>query len=93
MPGRTREVIRSDADVACPLCAKTREREVVDEDDLAAVIADAFLRSPGHTLIVPKRHGADWFDLIRDEQCGIVTLAGRVHVRWILPVRAAYWEL
>ena len=71
----------SDAGAACPLCARVLERDLVDEGDLAAAIADAFPLSPGHTLVVPKRHVADWFALTLDEQCGIVALASRVHDR------------
>jgi diadenosine tetraphosphate (Ap4A) HIT family hydrolase len=39
----------------CPFCSLPPER-IVAEDPLVYVIRDAFPASPGHTLIIPKRH-------------------------------------
>ena len=83
----------SDAGAACPLCARIVEREIVEEVDLAAATADAFPLSPGHTLVVPKRHVADWFGLTRDEQCAILALAGRVHDRLAATHAPDGWNL
>ena len=66
---------------ACPLCAAIARTPSLDEVDLAVAIPDAFPVSPGHALILPRRHVADWFDLESDEQAAIVALAGRIRGR------------
>ena len=50
----------------CPFCQFAAER-VVAQSALTLTIRDAFPVSPGHTLIVPKRHFADLFDATSDE--------------------------
>lgn len=43
------------------------DREIVAEDDLCYAIRDAFAVTPGHTLVIPRRHVADYFDLYQPE--------------------------
>ena len=50
----------------CPFCSLPQER-IVDQNDLAIVIRDGFPVSPGHTLIIPKRHVGSYFELTTDE--------------------------
>jgi diadenosine tetraphosphate (Ap4A) HIT family hydrolase len=38
-------------------------REILVEDEHAVAFFDAFPVNPGHVLIVPKKHVADYFDL------------------------------
>ncbi|MBK8690983.1 MAG: DEAD/DEAH box helicase family protein [Deltaproteobacteria bacterium] len=45
---------------------------------LAFAIRDGFPVSPGHTLIVPRRLVATWFDASREEQLAILDLADEV---------------
>ena len=59
-----------DADLDCPFCTLPSDR-VVAEDDLVAVIRDAYPVSNGHTLIIPKRHVANGFDLFQMEWSAI----------------------
>ena len=40
----------------------------------ALAIHDSFPLSPGHTLILPKRHVASFFELHRDEQTAMLDL-------------------
>ena len=49
---------------------------------LAFAIRNRFPVSPGHTLIVPHRHVAQWWDATRDEQSAILDLVD--HVRHLL---------
>ena len=49
--------------------------------DLAVAIPDAFPVSPGHTLIVSRRHVAGWFELSEAEQAAVLALAGLVRAR------------
>lgn len=46
----------------------------VAENELAFAIRDAFPVSPGHTLVVPKRAVATWFDASADEQRALMEL-------------------
>src|SRR5713226_2668276 len=58
----------------CPFCCIPAER-VIDGNELAFVVADAFPVSPGHTLIIPRRHMTDFFDLTDAEVVALHTLA------------------
>lgn len=42
--------------------------EILAETANALVILDSFPVNPGHTLIIPRRHVASYFDLHADEQ-------------------------
>jgi diadenosine tetraphosphate (Ap4A) HIT family hydrolase len=53
--------------MACPFCTLPAER-IVTSDEYALVIRDAFPISPGHTLIVPKRHVRSFFEIERRER-------------------------
>jgi diadenosine tetraphosphate (Ap4A) HIT family hydrolase len=48
-------------DPACPFCNPAPDR-VFHTSELVLALWDAFPVSPGHALIVPKRHVASWFD-------------------------------
>ena len=62
---------------ACPFCDLPPER-IVAENALALATPDAFPASPGHTLVVPRRHVASWFDATPAEQEAILALVARV---------------
>ena len=53
-------------------------KDWVASNDLAFALRDRFPVSPGHTLIVPKRHVPTWFDATRDEQRALMDLVGVV---------------
>ncbi len=50
----------------CIFCNLASER-IIAENELCFAIRDGFPVSEGHTLIIPKRHVADYFDLTSDE--------------------------
>jgi superfamily II DNA or RNA helicase/HKD family nuclease/diadenosine tetraphosphate (Ap4A) HIT family hydrolase len=52
---------------SCPFCDPDPDR-VFYKGKLVAAIWDGFPVSPGHALLVPKRHVATWFDATREEQ-------------------------
>lgn len=54
-------------EIDCPFCTLPKER-VVAEDKLILVIRDGFPISPGHTLIIPRRHVSSFFDLNEEER-------------------------
>jgi ATP adenylyltransferase len=47
----------------CPFCQPSAEREVLSESATVYALLDRYPVSPGHTLIIPKQHVADYFDL------------------------------
>lgn len=57
----------------CPFCTLPENR-IVDHNDLAVVINDGFAVSPGHTLIMPRRHVGSFFELNEDEQQAMLAL-------------------
>ena len=56
----------------CPFC---QPAEVLLENELACVIRDRFPASPGHLLILPRRHVADWFETTAQERLAMFELA------------------
>ena len=50
----------------CIFCAPPPER-IAANSNLAYALRDAFPVTAGHTLIIPKRHVADWFSLTQAE--------------------------
>jgi diadenosine tetraphosphate (Ap4A) HIT family hydrolase len=49
----------------CPFC--NPDRDPLAENKLVFAIPDKYPVSPGHTLVISRRHVADYFDL-RDEE-------------------------
>jgi len=57
----------------CPFCGLPPQR-VLHENAWALVVRDAYPVSPGHTLVIPRRHIASFFDLSTDEHGALVDL-------------------
>ena len=57
----------------CPFCNLAAER-IVGSDGGAVVVRDAYPISPGHSLIIPKRHVESFFDLMESEQAELLRL-------------------
>ncbi|MDF2446509.1 MAG: putative cell-cycle regulation histidine triad protein [Moraxellaceae bacterium] len=57
----------------CPFCQIPPER-VALENDLAFVIRDGFPISPGHTLIIPRRHVGSFFEISEAERAAMLAL-------------------
>lgn len=55
----------------CSFCNLPAER-IISESDIAFAIRDAFPVSPGHTLVIPRRHAASVFDLNIMEKAAIL---------------------
>ncbi|MFC1678691.1 HIT family protein [Elusimicrobiota bacterium] len=55
----------------CPFCQKLASKDLLRETLLAAALVDAYPISPGHMLVVPKRHVDDFFDLSNEERLSI----------------------
>lgn len=61
----------------CPFCHIDPSR-VVAESPLALAVPDAFPVNAGHTLLIPRRHVASWFDASPDERQALMALADEV---------------
>ena len=57
----------------CHFCTLGAGR-IVLANELAVVIRDNFPVSPGHTLIIPKRHVVSFFDITGDEREAMLAL-------------------
>jgi diadenosine tetraphosphate (Ap4A) HIT family hydrolase len=58
---------------SCVFCALPRER-VVDENEHAVLIRDAFPVSAGHSLVIAKRHIGSFFDVSAEERDALLAL-------------------
>ncbi len=72
---------RADEGGDCPFCRLLASGEIAESNDLAAATPDRFPVMPGHTLVISRRHEADWFALSESEQIAILSLARRVRDR------------
>lgn len=62
----------------CPFCEPDLERTILLETERAFGLLDKFPVSNGHTLIIPKRHCEDYFDLSIEEQSACWELLSEV---------------
>jgi diadenosine tetraphosphate (Ap4A) HIT family hydrolase len=62
----------------CAFCEQIQSGKALIAGDLAVVLPDGFPVSPGHTLIVPRRHVADYFALNHAEQVALWALVPQV---------------
>ena len=60
-------------DKSCPFCTLPQIR-IIDTTSYGLVVRDAFPISPGHTLIIPKRHVGSFFDLSSEEREDLMSL-------------------
>jgi diadenosine tetraphosphate (Ap4A) HIT family hydrolase len=63
---------------SCPFCTRIAENQIIVENELAAALSDSYPVSPGHTLIVPRRHIEDFLELTQEEQAAVWALVAPV---------------
>ena len=63
---------------ACPFCVRYEELEVGASNEDCVSFLDAFPLSPGHTLVVPKRHEPNFFSLTAQEHTSLWQLVDEV---------------
>ena len=56
---------------SCPFCFRAPDR-IAFEHRLVRALWDAFAVSPGHLLVVPRRHVATWFDANEEERAAVL---------------------
>lgn len=57
----------------CPFCSLPQER-IILANAHGIVVQDGFPVSPGHALIIPRRHIGSYFDLVGDERNALLAL-------------------
>ncbi len=62
----------------CPFCNLEADREIIAQSTSAFAIYDKFPVNKGHALIIPKTHGANYFDLSIAEQTDCWQLLNQV---------------
>jgi len=65
--------------MTCPFCTLPPER-IVEENDHAVWIYDGFPVSPGHCLIIPKRHVGSFFEVSAEERIAMLALLDKAKV-------------
>lgn len=63
----------------CPFCTLPAER-IIDSNEFGMTIRDGFPVSPGHTLVIPKRHIGSWFEITGNEQLALLELLARAKI-------------
>ena len=67
--------------LACPFCDRIAAGDLIAGNDSAAALLDGYPLNPGHCLVVPRRHLADFFDLSQPEQADIWSLVSELKTR------------
>ncbi|HYH51659.1 MAG TPA: HIT family protein [Acidimicrobiia bacterium] len=62
----------------CIFCSPRAASDLLGANELAVAFPAGFPVSPGHALIVPRRHEPDFFALSSDEQAALVALVNTV---------------
>lgn len=66
----------------CPFCQIEKNRMVI-ENEHAFVIYDGYPISLGHSLIIPKRHIASFFEAKQEEQISLLELLNQMQLNLI----------
>jgi diadenosine tetraphosphate (Ap4A) HIT family hydrolase len=64
----------------CPFCGRIDVGNFEWENEGAVAFSDGFPVSPGHTLVLPRRHEANLFDLTESERIELWRLVDQVKV-------------
>lgn len=65
--------------MTCPFCTLQPER-IVGENDHAIWLYDGFPVSPGHILIIPRRHVGSFFEVSTEERIAMLALLDKAKV-------------
>ena len=60
----------------CPFCILPRER-ILGENKHAVWIRDGYPVSPGHSLVIPRRHVGSFFEVTNEERGDMLALLDR----------------
>lgn len=76
---------------SCPFCNQD-EFQIILANTHALAIPEGFPITPGHTLIIPKRHITSFFDATRDEQTALLDLLAEVRESLLNPPSSPFGE-
>jgi diadenosine tetraphosphate (Ap4A) HIT family hydrolase len=62
----------------CIFCGELGRADALAANELAIAFPAGFPVSPGHALIVPRRHERDFFSLSQEEQAAVIALVNPV---------------
>ena len=83
-PDNRKRPVRSDCSnkslPTCPFCRLDATIELIRESDTAFAIFDKYPVSPGHVLVIPRRHCASYFELTAGEQAACWEMLSDVEV-------------
>lgn len=80
------------SETGCPFCTLPPER-VAGENDHAVWIRDGFPVSPGHSLIIPKRHVGSFFDATAQERDALLALLDQARQQAEIEFRPHGWNI
>ena len=63
----------------CLFCTLPTSR-IVEENEHAVLILDGYPVSPGHCLVIPRRHIGSFFDATSDERLALLELLDRAKI-------------
>ena len=66
----------------CPFCELPPER-IVAQNAHAVAIRDAFPVSPGHTLVIARRHIGSLFETTAEEKTALLELLAQIHAEGV----------
>lgn len=67
--------------MTCPFCERIDHIDPTAGNDAAISFLDAFPLSPGHTLVVPRKHVASLYDLAEGEQKAVWSLVSTIRAQ------------
>jgi diadenosine tetraphosphate (Ap4A) HIT family hydrolase len=66
-----RKIIAEEYKEDCIFCKKAKGGKILHENDYTFATLDGYPVSEGHTLIIPKRHFSDYFDITQKEHIAV----------------------
>jgi diadenosine tetraphosphate (Ap4A) HIT family hydrolase len=63
----------------CKFCDRIAHHDFAVANEHAVAFADSFPLTPGHTLVVPRLHAVDLFDLEVNQRAAVWALVDTVH--------------
>lgn len=78
--------------MACPFCALPAS-QIVEEDALTLTLRDGYPVSPGHTLVITRRHVRSLFDATEDERRALWEAVALARSALIAELRPDGWNI
>jgi len=69
--GDYRKLVQDKYQAGCAFCKKSKDDEIILENEYAFAVLDGYPVSEGHTLIIPKRHFSDYFEITEKEYIAV----------------------